>query len=314
MVYRLDPPYTNKDFISVVILSFQRPEYTIKTLQTLHAYADMPFEVIVVDDASTNVQQDFNVQEDTQKKLFDSLPLISSLLLNNGVNRGFTNAANQAVALCNSDYVLLLNNDVEMLGPAFRVIMESLDTPYISVLGITGESPSAGGPVVTPGSVKIELSSNPQGSGAFAFRREVWAELGGFPERHHSSADIGFFYSFLKMGYFNGFIVGQPRMFLNRDREENYANPTERTTRYANGYPMLFGMPKEQYLDASYSRKELVYRRSSAEDNVAEGTGNNDWWAKWFATTHSEGKMLWDTAKLYGQERFRELIDKDIRS
>jgi glycosyltransferase involved in cell wall biosynthesis len=304
MMHKLDSPYSGKDFISVVVLSFQRPEYTFNLLQSLHNTADMPMEIIVVDDASSNTQ--------VQQMLFQNLPAISTLILNSGGNRGFTNAANQATALCNSEYVLLLNNDIEMIGPGLRNVAAALEFPYIGSLGVMGGSELAGGPVVKRGNLAIELNSNPRGSGAFAFRKDAWSSIGGFPERHHSAADIGFFYSLLKNGYFNGFIVDTVKMLRNRDQEENYANPTEGTSPFANGYPMLFATNFQQWRQASLDRRQRVYNISAKDDKSPGGINHIDYWHNWFQGLHDQGKMLWEQDFLYGQEKFRPLLERDL--
>jgi glycosyltransferase involved in cell wall biosynthesis len=304
MMHKLDAPYSGQDFISVVVLSFQRPQYTFNLLQSLHDHADMPMEIIVVDDASSD--------PGVHKTLVENFLGISTLILNNGGNRGFTHAANQATALCNSDYVLLLNNDIEMTGPGFRNVVAGLTFPYIGSLGIMGNEPFSGGPVVRQGSLNIELNSNPRGSGAFAFRKDAWSSIGGFPERHHSAADIGFFYSLLKNGYFNGFIIGTPQMLRNRDREENYANPTEGTSPFANGYPMLFATSLEKWTQACFDRRQRVYSISARDDKSPGGINNIDYWRIWFDNLHSQGRILWEKGCVYGQEKFRPLVERDL--
>lgn len=304
IMHKLDSPYSNKDFISIVVLSFQRPEHTFNLIQSLHNHSDMPMEIIVVDDASS----DKNVQQ----MLYQNLRGVSTLILNSGANRGFTNAANQATALCNSDYVVLLNNDIEMVGPGLRNVVTALELPYIGCLGIMAGCEQTGGPVVRKGEVSVEFNSNPRGSGAFAFRKEVWSALGGFPERHHSAADIGFFYSMLKNGYFNGFIVDTAQMLRNRDQEENYANPTEGTSPFANGYPMLFATDFNQWVEASLQRRQRVHHISTRDDKSEAGINNIEYWHYWFEDKHEHGKLLWEKNFLYGQEKFRPLIERDL--
>jgi len=303
-MHKLDSPYSGKDFVSVVVLSFQRPEYTFNLLQSLHNQADMPMEIIVVDDASSDAQ--------VQQMLFQNLPAISTLILNSGGNRGFTNAANQATALCNSEYILLLNNDIEMVGPGFHNVASALELPYIGCLGIMGEAGFSGGPVVRRGNIDVELNSNPRGSGAFAFRKEVWSAIGGFPERHHSAADIGFFYSLLKNGYFNGFLADTSKMLRNRDQEESYANPTEGTSPFANGYPMLFATNFQQWRQACLDRRQRAYHTSVLDDKSIGGINNIDYWHNWFKGLHDQGEMLWEKDFQYGQEKFRPLLERDL--
>lgn len=303
-MFKLDRPFSNTDFVSIVILSFQRGDYTVRLLDSLHQHADFPFEVILVDDASS--------EPEVQVKLFQNLPKVTSLIYNTGMNRGFTNAANQATSLCSSDYIILLNNDIEMVEPAFKRIKSALAAPYLGCVGILGDFKPEGGPIVAKNGSQVELNSNPKGSGAFAFRKAVWEELGGFPERHHSAADIGFFYSLLKTGYFNGFIVNSPQLFRNVDQEQGYANPTEGTSQFANGYPRLFGVPKQQLIDESLRRKGRVLQISQADDKTPAGINNISYWAEWFSGVHENGKLLWGSRYMFGQDRWMSEIEGDL--
>jgi len=308
-MFELDEPFSNNDFISIVILSFQRPEHTKNLLKSIHVqriFEKVPHETILVDDAS--------FLDDTQSKLFNEMrQFTSTIIFNHGVNRGFTHAANQAVALSSSKYILLLNNDMEMVKCDFPRIVTALQAPYIGCLGVMGGAGREGGPVISRDGVNVELNSNPKGSGAFAFRKDLWEELGGFPERHHSAADIGFFYSALKAGYFNGFLVDSEKLLRNVDQEEGYASPTEGTTRFANGYPRLFGVSKEVFIEESLKRKHRILQISQADDKTSAGINNIQYWSDWFAGIHVDGKIQWGSKFMFGHEKWWHQVEGDIK-
>ena len=164
MYNQFDKPLSGGDFISIIILSYRRPEYLRNLLKSIHQYADLPFEIIVHDDSSP---------EEVKKLIFEELkPYISTLILSPGeVNIGFAAGANRATALANSKHVILLNDDVILTAPCFKRIAKVLSSaPYIGCLGITGGG--QGGLPIKQDGIDMVLGSTPCGSGLFAYRKE----------------------------------------------------------------------------------------------------------------------------------------------
>ena len=85
-------------------LRFNQLEYTKKCLQSIVEFTSVPYELILVDNGSTDGTVPF--LEDYANK-HDNCKII----LNNE-NRGFAGGNNQGIAAAEGDYILLLNNDV----------------------------------------------------------------------------------------------------------------------------------------------------------------------------------------------------------
>jgi len=84
---------------SIVLVTFNQVAYTQLCLDSLRLFTDEPYEVIVVDNASTDGTVEY-------------LRTLSGLrLVMNNQNRGFPVAANQGIQVARGDQVLLLNND-----------------------------------------------------------------------------------------------------------------------------------------------------------------------------------------------------------
>jgi N-acetylglucosaminyl-diphospho-decaprenol L-rhamnosyltransferase len=136
----------------------------------------------------------------------------------NKENRGFAAAVNQAVAGCDEEFILLLNPDVELLGPpgalAEACRAEGADMAAGKLVGEDGRAQRGFGLRRLPGPLTLafevlainrmfpansvnksyrylerdsDLSGEvEQPAGAFLlFRRELWQRLGGFDERFH---------------------------------------------------------------------------------------------------------------------------------
>ena len=90
--------------VTVIIPTFGKPEYTLRCLASIAAHPpEVPIEVIVIDDAS----HDLGVESLTHVR---HLRLIVS-----EVNRGFIGNCNEAAKHARGEFLLLLNNDTQVL-------------------------------------------------------------------------------------------------------------------------------------------------------------------------------------------------------
>ena len=89
---------------SIIILCFNQLEYTKKCLQSIVKYTSVPYELILVDNGSTDGTQAF-------LKEYSKKHTACTVILNES-NRGFAGGNNQGIAAAKGDYILLLNNDV----------------------------------------------------------------------------------------------------------------------------------------------------------------------------------------------------------
>jgi glycosyltransferase involved in cell wall biosynthesis/tetratricopeptide (TPR) repeat protein/2-polyprenyl-3-methyl-5-hydroxy-6-metoxy-1,4-benzoquinol methylase len=92
-------PATDFALTSIVIVTHNQLEYARQCLESIRRLTDEPYELIVVDNASTDGTVDY-------------LHALSDVrLITNETNRGFPAAANRGMAVANGRHVLLLNND-----------------------------------------------------------------------------------------------------------------------------------------------------------------------------------------------------------
>ncbi|HTV94170.1 MAG TPA: glycosyltransferase family 2 protein [Verrucomicrobiae bacterium] len=95
-------PAFERGLISIVTLSWNAPEFTIKALQSIREQTAEPYEVILVDNGSG---------PDTLKAL-STIDDPHVRIIYNKTNRGFAGGNNDGIAHARGDYVILLNNDV----------------------------------------------------------------------------------------------------------------------------------------------------------------------------------------------------------
>ena len=99
----------DKNSISVIIPSFNGykllKEYLPYTFDVVsHSRSVSDFEIIVIDDAST----------DETVAYINTLDIPNLILIVNDVNSGFSKTINKGIARAKMDYCLLLNNDMEL--------------------------------------------------------------------------------------------------------------------------------------------------------------------------------------------------------
>jgi GT2 family glycosyltransferase len=103
------------DFISVVSVNFNQPEATKAFLLSLKNYCSLKLEIIIVDNAS-----DIN-SEDEFKEIVPEL-----LFIRSKTNIGFAGGNNLGITQAKGDYILLLNNDTEIVKGSIETLVSEL--------------------------------------------------------------------------------------------------------------------------------------------------------------------------------------------
>lgn len=111
--------------VSVVIPVYNQLTYTITAIQSILCSAvAVPFEVIIIDDRST----------DETAAFFAQFPAIR--LHTQETNQGFIAACNQGAVLARGEFVLFLNNDVYVLPQWLDTLVETFERiPNVGLVG-----------------------------------------------------------------------------------------------------------------------------------------------------------------------------------
>src|SRR5688572_20062474 len=109
--------------IAIVIVNYNTCDYLGRCLASIHE--DDTVEVIIVDNASTDGSAEM------VRTRFPQFTLHAK-----STNSGYGAAANEAIAACNADYVLLLNSDTLLQSHAAQALQKYLDAyPQAAILG-----------------------------------------------------------------------------------------------------------------------------------------------------------------------------------
>lgn len=109
---------------SIVILTYNELEYTRWCLASIRYYTSEPYELIVVDNGSTDGTVEFlRSQQDIR-------------FIHNRENKGFAKGCNQGISQAAGDYVLLLNNDTAVASGWLRNMINCLESnPATGIVG-----------------------------------------------------------------------------------------------------------------------------------------------------------------------------------
>jgi O-antigen biosynthesis protein len=187
---RIELPHSMTPAISVLLVLYNRSELTFACLRSIVECRTEALEVIIVDNAST----------DDTSKLLDRLCGVR--IIRNTQNLNFLLAVNQAAAEAKGEYILLLNNDAQLLPGTIHNALRTLKSdPAIGAVGgrivlLDGTLQEAGSIVWQDGScLGYGRGDDPLApeymfrrdvdycSGAFLMTpRRVWEAMGGFDE------------------------------------------------------------------------------------------------------------------------------------
>jgi len=109
---------------SIILVTYNKSEHTFRCLESIRAFADVPYEIIIVDNASTD----------------ETLELLSRLdgvsIIKNETNLGFGLACNQGASKAKSENLLFLNNDTTISPGSFSALTRILeDRPDVGAVG-----------------------------------------------------------------------------------------------------------------------------------------------------------------------------------
>lgn len=106
--------------LSIVIPVFNELHWTKECLDNLKLFVDEPYEVIIIDDWSTDGTEDWIRSK--------NLPHVK--YFKNQRNRGVTYSWNRGVLETSGDYILVINNDIKIISPNTIPILKALSDTH----------------------------------------------------------------------------------------------------------------------------------------------------------------------------------------
>ena len=160
-------PEDEKPQLSIVLVFYQQAHLSYLCLQSLLEFADVSYELIIVDNNST----------DETATLLDKID--NTTIIRNVDNLGFVKAVNQAAEVAAGEYILLLNNDAliekSTLSNALQVIEsdESIGAVGAKIKLLDDSTQEAGSIIFSDGACLGYGRGKPTDSYEFMFQRDV---------------------------------------------------------------------------------------------------------------------------------------------
>ncbi|HEX4998850.1 MAG TPA: glycosyltransferase [Terriglobia bacterium] len=178
--------------VSIIVVLYNRAELSFACLRSIAEYRSAGAEVIIVDNAST----------DETSTLLDRLS--GARVIRNRENLHFLRAVNQAAAEARGRFLVLLNNDAQLLPGSLDAALETLESADdIGAVGgkvvfLDGSLQEAGSVIWRDGSCQGYGRGDVPYASQYMFRRdvdycsgaflvtpmEIWRRLGGFDEAY----------------------------------------------------------------------------------------------------------------------------------
>jgi GT2 family glycosyltransferase len=117
--------------VDIIIPVSNQYSFTRTLLEGIYRYADVPFHIYVIDNASTDETTDLG-------KIYTR----DITIIRNRENRGWCAGINQGIQLGRNPYLIFMNNNVEISREWLGNLIAFLDThPRIGAVGPLGSSP-----------------------------------------------------------------------------------------------------------------------------------------------------------------------------
>jgi len=114
---------TKKPLVSIIIPVFNQLNYTKLAIESIRKYTNVPYEIIVIDNGSTDRTYEY------------LLSLGDVKVIRNPQNYGFPKAVNQGLSASMGEYIVILNNDVIVTNRWLERLLEHLYDNSISIIG-----------------------------------------------------------------------------------------------------------------------------------------------------------------------------------
>lgn len=305
-----------ENFLSVAIASNDRFDLLHRVIDSVHQHADMPYEIVVADDAGHR-HLDLSVFQPFRDK-------VSRLVINCGMNQGLAVNANQAIGATRGRNVVFLSDDSLILRPFMREVFQILDeAPYLGVLYLGqahGNGP--GFPEIaraegllrarTRSGAELMLHCHHGDSWANAFRKEYWHEVGGYAE-DDVYGDLPFLNKGWRRGYFCGAVAG-PRIAYDVDVVE-LGKSRGSVSFQAHGalchYPRLFGLPEAELVRMGRERNAACQKRNHEGRAARFNEYDCHDWVSYMKRASAAGGADWSVLEEH-HRRFRVELERDL--
>ena len=289
-------------FLSVIIPGYNRFSYLQELVDSIHAQADYPFELLVHDD---------NSKDGTKSLLHDIDNKVSATIYSHGFNFGLAESINRLVRLASSNNILMLNADLKIEQPIFQDTYNVLCKEYVGYLTFMstyGEIPKA----INSNGTNFMFTRGLGSGCAIAFRKDVWDQVDGWNNKTVSTgnADVAFMTKVVRNGYFPVSLVkknSDPLITNMSMSRQKMSDSTIGRTSFDCSLPRLFNY--EPYMKQSLKRYDDAANAMQITYKEPEGDVNLHFWHSFLNLLITDDYSVdWELARKYKHIRWKDQI------
>lgn len=312
------------EFLSIVIPSFCRYNYLKELVDSIHKHADTAFELIIHDEPSND-----GTREKILKELGDG-GLVSSVILNNGLNLGLSESINRATRVAGSNYILMMNSDCRIERPFFKDLINILKCPFVGAVFPSNPVSEQSNKLKTENGTTFYFSRGIGAGWCQAWRKDNFEAIGGWDNftTTTGNADVNFMCRMLRSGYF---LVSPDYPIVDKNVNlsqnlwvTNLSNDrvggSDSCIAFApehieSGFPLIFNLDDSlpSYKRLSQERQGKVSERQGEEYRKEGGYVNINYWNNFGQTLiNDKYDVNWEVAKRYGHDKWKNVIEKRL--
>jgi len=294
------------NFFSIVIPSYvpgppghaeRRLGYLKRCIDSIHRFADMPFEIIVHNDSGKPLASEIK----------DKVSIV-----------GLAESANRAISLASSNNILFLNDDIVMRTRCLKRFKLMLERPYVGMIGPYGEPPEypksgeyvlryKGTGPLGPECTDFFVTFGVGGCAVMVFRKDFWRKTGGFARVDSGRSDTVVAFKAWLNGYFRARVFGM-MPFQNMSLVEQNNSDTTLGPYQELHLPTLFKVPPNEYEKMNHKRATGWKRFGKIEEYKEEGLANLQYWHNFTQTIvpdRNPCNINWENARKYNQIQWK---------
>ena len=209
----------DNDLFSMILLTWNRLDYTKQTLEGIISTATVRMEIILVDNNSmpeSGVQEYLLSMKDRLEAKFERV-----IYIFNDRNMGVSGGRNVGLSAASGGYLATIDDDVLLSGKWDVLMKEACDN--VPLLGVTGVNVEPSNyPIKTLGGVQVRPKNGNLGGACLCLPRRVFKRIGFYNYlSNYGLEDSLLYFRLAEIGLISAYIV--PRgLHLDKDADKAY--------------------------------------------------------------------------------------------
>jgi glycosyltransferase involved in cell wall biosynthesis len=186
--------------LSIVVLCYNRIDYTKRTITNLIEKTNIKYELILVDNNSSDDTKDYLLS------LKNKTNAVRLKYVFNKRNYGVAGGRNSGLINARGDYLMTIDNDILVPDDYDEYIVKTCGIKNLGITGINVEGKQY--PITNIDGVKVQLKKENLGGGSLCLPRRVFNRVGYFsPDFVYGGEDCDMHIRIKKLGLLGAYIL-----------------------------------------------------------------------------------------------------------